>query len=305
MRTLRLVVLLTLPVSLVPLPRLVGASKRAITFDDFINLPVVSDPQLSPDGQVGGLHRHHGVPEGQSRHRAHLARGGGDGEDAAAHAGARVRPVAALVARWPDAGVHLLAAGRTADLGARHRGRGGEARQVTSIDDGVGEIYWKPDGQGLARRRGPQVARRPGDRPAQRRLPDRRAAVDRAALAALGRLARGQRQHVFAVDLATGEGHGPHAGGSRRPHHRHERRRGRRRVARRPRDRRGDARGRRRRHEYQRGHLSRWGPTAAAMHDVTAASLGRRQHATLFPGREVALVPVHGARRLRGGPAAR
>src|SRR5262249_8270298 len=27
------------------------AQKRAITFDDYINLPVVSDPQLSPDAQ--------------------------------------------------------------------------------------------------------------------------------------------------------------------------------------------------------------------------------------------------------------
>src|SRR5438046_10225493 len=44
------VVALTFPLSLVPFPGL-SAQKRAITFDDFIALKSVSDPQLSPDGK--------------------------------------------------------------------------------------------------------------------------------------------------------------------------------------------------------------------------------------------------------------
>ena len=42
--------MLTLPVSLFPLPRL-SAQRRAITFDDYIALKSVGDPQLSPDGK--------------------------------------------------------------------------------------------------------------------------------------------------------------------------------------------------------------------------------------------------------------
>src|SRR5512135_3772541 len=50
MRMLRLVALPALLSSLVPRPGLAQA-KHPITFDDFIGLPVVSDPQLSPDGK--------------------------------------------------------------------------------------------------------------------------------------------------------------------------------------------------------------------------------------------------------------
>ena len=44
MRFLRVALLLAVPSAL-------SAQKRAITFDDYINLPVVSDPQLSPAGE--------------------------------------------------------------------------------------------------------------------------------------------------------------------------------------------------------------------------------------------------------------
>src|SRR5205809_871874 len=44
------VVALTFPLSLVPFPGL-SAQKRAITFDDYIAMKAVSDPQLSPDGK--------------------------------------------------------------------------------------------------------------------------------------------------------------------------------------------------------------------------------------------------------------
>src|SRR6266571_4281515 len=42
--------LVTIPLSLFPIPRL-AAQKRAIPFGDFIALKAVSDPQLSPDGK--------------------------------------------------------------------------------------------------------------------------------------------------------------------------------------------------------------------------------------------------------------
>src|SRR2546428_7393465 len=41
---------LTFPVFFLPFPGL-SAQKRAITFDDYIAMKVVSDPQLSPDGK--------------------------------------------------------------------------------------------------------------------------------------------------------------------------------------------------------------------------------------------------------------
>src|SRR5437867_7456341 len=49
MRSIMLFACLTLPASLVPFPLL--AQKRAITFEDYIALKAVSDPQLSPDGK--------------------------------------------------------------------------------------------------------------------------------------------------------------------------------------------------------------------------------------------------------------
>src|SRR2546426_12116588 len=41
---------LTFPVFFLPFPGL-SAQKRAITFDDYIAMKAVSDPQLSPDGK--------------------------------------------------------------------------------------------------------------------------------------------------------------------------------------------------------------------------------------------------------------
>jgi dipeptidyl aminopeptidase/acylaminoacyl peptidase len=50
MRALRLVALIIFS-SLIPVTGLAAQAKRPITFDDFIGLPVVSDPKLSPDGK--------------------------------------------------------------------------------------------------------------------------------------------------------------------------------------------------------------------------------------------------------------
>src|SRR5256885_16766396 len=50
MNRLVAILALTFPASLFPFPAL-AAQKRAITFDDYIALKAVSDPQLSPDGK--------------------------------------------------------------------------------------------------------------------------------------------------------------------------------------------------------------------------------------------------------------
>src|SRR2546429_9604547 len=50
MNRLVAILALTFPASLFPFPAL-SAQKRAITFDDYIALKSVSDPQLSPDGK--------------------------------------------------------------------------------------------------------------------------------------------------------------------------------------------------------------------------------------------------------------
>src|SRR2546428_64174 len=50
MKLLLALFVIAFPLSLIPLPAL-SAQKRAITFDDYIALKSVSDPQLSPDGK--------------------------------------------------------------------------------------------------------------------------------------------------------------------------------------------------------------------------------------------------------------
>src|SRR5213083_158974 len=50
MNRLVAILALTFPASLFPFPAL-AAQKRAITFDDYIALKAVTDPQLSPDGR--------------------------------------------------------------------------------------------------------------------------------------------------------------------------------------------------------------------------------------------------------------
>src|SRR5438309_11251478 len=50
MKRLVSILALTFPLSLFPFPGL-PAQKRAITFEDFIGLKAVGDPQLSPDGR--------------------------------------------------------------------------------------------------------------------------------------------------------------------------------------------------------------------------------------------------------------
>jgi dipeptidyl aminopeptidase/acylaminoacyl peptidase len=146
MRVLRLVALLILPASLVPRPGLAQA-KRAITFDDFIGLPIVADPQLSPDGKwvaytvtTPSLKDNRGIARiwladlatGRTRQLTQ-----GPGSDRSPRWSPDGKTLAFISTRQGGPQIWALALA------------GGEARKVTSIDDGVGEIYWKPDGEGL------------------------------------------------------------------------------------------------------------------------------------------------------------
>ncbi len=202
MRVLRLVALLTLSSSLIPRPGLAQA-KRAITFDDFIGLPIVSDPQLSPDGKwvaytvtTPSLKDNRGsariwladVATGKTRQLTQ-----GPGSDRSPRWSPDGQTLAFISSRQGGPQIWIIAPA------------GGEARKVTSIDDGVGEIYWKPDGQGLLAvvdlkwPADQEIDRRNGEYQTDARLwtellwrhwDDFRA---------------GHRQHVFGVDLASGK----------------------------------------------------------------------------------------------------
>jgi dipeptidyl aminopeptidase/acylaminoacyl peptidase len=202
MRNLRLVLALTLPPSLFPLPVL-SAQRRAITFDDFINLPVVSDPQLSPEGRwvaytvsTPSLADNRGVARiwlanvatGETRQLTQ-----GPGSDRSPRWSPDGRTLAFISSRQGGPQIWLLSPA------------GGEARKLTSISDGVGEIIWKPDGSGLVAvvdvkwPAEQEIDRRNGDYPTDARIwtelfwrhwDDFRV---------------GHRQHVFGVDLASGQ----------------------------------------------------------------------------------------------------
>src|SRR5881392_1161920 len=123
-----------------------AAQKRAITFEDYIALKSVSDPQLSPDGKwvaytvsIPSLQDNRNVSRiwvvematGQSR-----ALTGGPGSDR--------QP------RWSPDG-KTLAFISTRETGAQLWVLpvvGGEARRVTTLADGVSDPVWLPDGTG-------------------------------------------------------------------------------------------------------------------------------------------------------------
>ncbi len=184
------------------IPTVVAAQKHAITFDDYIALKAVSDPQLSPDGKwvaytvsTPSLQDNRNVSRvwvvevatGKSRQLT-----GGPGSDR--------QP------RWSPDG-KTLAFISTRDSGAQVWVlpiAGGDARKVSSLADGASDPMWLPDGSGLlvvSDIKWPphqEIDQRNGSYPTEARIwtelmwrhwDDFRA---------------GKRQHLFRVGVATG-----------------------------------------------------------------------------------------------------
>src|SRR3989449_1018425 len=190
--------ILPLAPSLFPLP--VVAQKRAITFDDYIALKSVGDPQLSPDGKwVAYTVTEQPLKDNRGTTRIWLADvATGQSRELTAGPGSDRQP------RWAPDGKTL------AFVSTRQNGAqlwvlplaGGEARRVTSLPDGVFDPVWLPDGKALLVTSdikwpaAQEIDRRAGDYPTEARL-------------WTGLFYRhwddwrvGKRQHVFRVGLA-------------------------------------------------------------------------------------------------------
>jgi dipeptidyl aminopeptidase/acylaminoacyl peptidase len=180
-----------------------AAQKRAITFEDYIALKAVSDPQLSPDGKwvaytvsTPSLEDNRNVSRvwvvevatGKSRQLT-----GGPGSDR--------QP------RWSPDG-KTLAFVSTRDSGAQVwilPIAGGDARKVSSLADGASDPLWLPDGSGL-------LVVSDIKWPANQEIDQRNGAYPTEARIWTGLMWRhwddfraGKRQHLFRVDVATGK----------------------------------------------------------------------------------------------------
>jgi dipeptidyl aminopeptidase/acylaminoacyl peptidase len=200
MRRYAILALLTLPAPLAPSSA--AAQRRAITFDDFIALKAVSDPQLSRDGKwvaytvaTPSLQDNRAVARiwvaevatGRSRQLT-----GGPGSDRQPRWSPDGKTLAFISTRESGPQVWLLPIG------------GGDARKLSSLPDGAADPVWVPDGTALlvvSDIKWPadqEIDRRNGPYPTEARIwtdlfwrhwDDFRA---------------GKRQHVFRLDLAPG-----------------------------------------------------------------------------------------------------
>ena len=124
-----------------------AAQKRAITFEDFIGLPIVGDPQLSPDGrQVAYTVNTISLADNRGTTRVWLADvatgttrvfSGGPGSDRQPRWSPDGRSLAFIGSRQGGPQIWVLSLG------------GGEARKVSALADGVNEFIWLPDGSGF------------------------------------------------------------------------------------------------------------------------------------------------------------
>src|SRR2546430_9981485 len=129
------------------IPTVVAAQKRAITFDDYIALKAVSDPQLSPDGKwVAYTVSTPSLQDNRNVSRvwvAEVATGksrqltGGPGSDRQPRWSPDGKTLAFISTREGGAQVWLLPVA------------GGDARKVSSLAAGASDPLWMPEGKGL------------------------------------------------------------------------------------------------------------------------------------------------------------
>ncbi|HEY3220795.1 MAG TPA: S9 family peptidase [Gemmatimonadales bacterium] len=194
-------IILTFHLSIIPSFAL--AQKRAITFEDYIALKVVSDPQLSPDGKwvaytvsIPSLQDNRNVSRvwvvevatGKARQLT-----GGPGSDRQPRWSPDGKTLAFISTREGGAQVWLLPIG------------GGDARKVSRLADGVSDPLWLPDGSGL-------LVVSDIKWPANQEIDQRNGAYPTEARIWTGLMWRhwddfraGKRQHLFRVDIATGK----------------------------------------------------------------------------------------------------
>ncbi len=180
-----------------------AAQKRAITFEDFIALKTVGDPQLSPDGKwvaygvsTVSLQENRGVSRiwvaevatGQSRRLT-----AGPGSDRQPRWSPDGKTLAFISTREGGPQVWLLPFG------------GGDARKLSSLTDGASDPQWLPNGSGL-------LVVSDVKWPAEQEIDRRNGAFPTDARIWTGLMWRhwddfraGKRQHVFRVDVATGK----------------------------------------------------------------------------------------------------
>src|SRR2546425_6246301 len=180
-----------------------AAQKRAITFEDYIALKAVSDPQLSPDGKwvaytvsTPSLQDNRKVSRvwvvevatGKSRQLT-----GGPGSDRQPRWSPDGKTLAFVSTRDSGAQVWVLPIG------------GGDARKVSHLADGVSDPLWLPDGSGL-------LVVSDIKWPANQEIDQRNGAYPTEARIWTGLMWRhwddfraGKRQHLFRVDVASGK----------------------------------------------------------------------------------------------------
>src|SRR5881296_2221568 len=180
-----------------------AAQKRAITFEDYIALKAVSDPQLSPDGRwvaytvsTPSLEDNRNVSRiwvvevatGKSRQLT-----GGPGSDRQPRWSPDGKTLAFISTRDSGAQVWVLPIG------------GGDARKVSHLADGASDPLWLPDGSGL-------LVVSDIKWPANQEIDQRNGAYPTEARIWTGLMWRhwddvraGKRQHLFRVDVATGK----------------------------------------------------------------------------------------------------
>jgi dipeptidyl aminopeptidase/acylaminoacyl peptidase len=200
-RNLALLLCLSLAASLIPFPAF--AQKRAITFDDFIALKSVSDPQLSPDGKwVAYTVSTPSLQDNRNVARVWIAEvATGKSRQVTNGPGSDRQP------RWSPDGKTL------AFIATREGGpqlwmlpiAGGDARKVSSLPDGAGDPLWLPDGKGV-------LVTSDIKWPPSQEIDQRNGAYPTDARIWTNFLWRhwddwraGKRQHVFRVDVATGK----------------------------------------------------------------------------------------------------